>query len=553
MSDGDVQQAIHLFFETDGADLESSPVPHNVAPHAETTGIMQHEPITVDDDIVIDEFEDNFEVALQTSRLANQSTLPGGDPVPTTPGPTKASNLDADEAMARRLQEEFYSDMNELQETNGVRAPIAKTRETLVGPEDDYLGQIDSQLRRGSRRTASMFSDYLFSPLCILTAFTGGRPGTFNQRPPTSSAWGDAGSARLRLAEATGGDSERSAKQRSLSEMYRLPYEIMEHLSFDDAREQAKETKKWILVNIQDASIFDSQILNRDIWKSKTVQETIKESFLFLQYDKSGMDGQMYVRLYFPHAINVPPTSELNPFPIIAIVDPRTGEQVKVWTEAPKEPLDFVMQLHEFLDRYSLDNTAKNPVQRRNQTKQKLDIDHMTEEEMLDLATRNSLNDNEECSTLMHDDPDALTREQKVAHQKDKGKQLEENNLIELNGNDLTTLPSTPKQSSFQKIPQKIHHIEPRMGPGITAIKFKLADGSHVVRRFALTDKVVRIYEWIKADLLPQQAAQGGEDIADKQFELVSMSKNLIDDLDSTLEEAGLKQRTVMIEFVDNE
>jgi len=172
---------------------------------------------------------------------------------------------------------------------------------------------------------------------------------------------------------------------------------------------------------------------------------------------------------------------------------------------------------------------------------------------MLDLATRNSLNDSEECSTLRHDDPDALTRDQVAVNQEDRGEQLNENNLIDINGDDLTELPPTPRQSPFQKIPQKNHHIEPRMGPGITAIKFKLADGSHVVRRFALTDKVIRIYEWIKADLLPQQAAEGGEEIADRQFELVSMSKNLIDDLDATLEEAGLKQRTVMIEFVDNE
>lgn len=171
MSDGDVNQAIHLFFETDGADLDPSPTSHNVASHAEPTGLMQHDPITVDDDIVINEVDDDFQVALQTSRLANQSTSLGGDSVLTTPGSTRVSNLDTDEAMARRLQEEFYSDMNELQETNGVRAPIAKTRETLVGPEDDYLGQMDSQLRRGSRRSASMFSDCFISPLSILTTF----------------------------------------------------------------------------------------------------------------------------------------------------------------------------------------------------------------------------------------------------------------------------------------------------------------------------------------------------------------------------------------------
>lgn len=171
MSDDDVNQAIHLFFETDGADLDPSPASHNVASHAGPTGLMQHESITVDDDIVIDDVDDHFEEALQSSRFANQSTLPGVDSGLTTSGSTKASNLDADEAMARRLQEEFYSDMNELQETNGVRAPIAKTRETLVSPEDDYLGQIDSQLRRSGRRSASMFSDCFLSPLNILTTF----------------------------------------------------------------------------------------------------------------------------------------------------------------------------------------------------------------------------------------------------------------------------------------------------------------------------------------------------------------------------------------------
>ncbi len=53
-------------------------------------------------------------------------------------------------------------------------------------------------------------------------------------------------------------------------------------------------------------------------------------------------------------------------YPHIAIVDPRTGEQVKVWSGAPviKAP-DFLMQLHEFLDRYSLKQNARNPVAKR--------------------------------------------------------------------------------------------------------------------------------------------------------------------------------------------
>ena len=388
----------------------------------------------------------------------------------------------------------------------------------------------------------------------ILTVVYLGRGDVFNPRTPMlpSGVWDNGPESRRRLAEATNGASEQSAKQRSLAEMYRPPFEIMEHLEFDEARDQAKECKKWILINVQDTSIFDCQVLNRDIWKAKEVKDTIKENFLFLQYDKTGIDGQKYVRLYFPHAIDVPPTSALNPFPIIAIIDPRTGEQVKVWAETPKEPLEFVMQLHEFLERYSLDNSSKNPVQKPNQTTRKLDVDHMTEDEMLKEAMMRSLNNGEEAAGVHHD-PDQLTREQEK--DKGKGKQPEEVNLMEFDDDaPSTSAPTTP----FQTISKTSHHAEPPMGsPGITRIQFRLADGSRVVRRFTLGDRVSRLYEWIKADLLPEQAAKKGEEVteatSDKQFELVSMGKNLIDRLDSTLEEAQLKMGTVMIEFVDNE
>lgn len=363
----------------------------------------------------------------------------------------------------------------------------------------------------------------------------------------------EAGSARRYLAETTAGASEQSAKRQSLAEMYRPPYEIIDHLDLDEAREQAKELQKWILVNVQDTSIFDCQVLNRDIWKAKEVKDTIKENFIFLQYDRTGADGQLYVRRYFPHAQDVPPMSATNPFPIIAIVDPRTGEQVKVWTETPKKPLEFVMQLHEFLDRYSLDNTARNPVQKPGQSTRKLDVDHMTEEEMMELALKNSLNNGTEESGVRHD-PDELTREEERG--KGKGKQAEEDNLIDFDDDEPPAFEETP----FQAISKKNNHVEPPMdpkNPRITRIQFKLADGSRMIRRFSLDDQVIRIYEWIKADLLPEQAAKKGEEvteaISNKQFELVSMGKNLIDQLDSTLEEAQLKMGTVMIEFVDNE
>lgn len=532
VADGDLTQAVQLFFDMGGADMDA-PASSNATAPSQPLGASLNAPIALDHDDDDDMIEDDdFRVAVEASRSAGPTQ---DTSIPVTAGSSRlGEQWDDDETLARRLQEEFYSDIGP-QETNGVRAPIARTTETLVGPDEDYLEQMTARVR-GSRRSGN------------------GRGSIFNPRTPTmpsSGVWDNGPESRRRLAEATSGASEQSAKQLSLAEMYRPPYEIIEHMGFDEARDQAKEIKKWILVNIQDTSIFDCQVLNRDIWKAKEVKDTIKENFIFLQYDKTGIDGQKYVRLYFPHAIDVPPTSALNPFPIIAIIDPRTGEQVKVWTETPKKPLEFVMQLHEFLDRYSLDNSAKNPVQKPNQTARKLDVDHMTEDEMLKEAMMRSLNNGEDTAGVHHD-PDELTREQE--RDKAKGKQPQEINLMEFDDD----APLSSEKTPFQTISKTNHHVEPPMGsPGITRIQFKFADGSRVVRRFALNDHVSCLYEWIKADLLPEQAAKKGEEVtettSDKQFELVSMGKNLIDRLDSTLEEAQLKMGTVMIEFVDNE
>jgi len=40
---------------------------------------------------------------------------------------------------------------------------------------------------------------------------------------------------------------------------------------------------KWIMVNIMDSREFACQILNRDLWSDRTVQQTIRENFYFLQ------------------------------------------------------------------------------------------------------------------------------------------------------------------------------------------------------------------------------------------------------------------------------
>ena len=55
------------------------------------------------------------------------------------------------------------------------------------------------------------------------------------------------------------------------------------------------------------------------------------------------------------------------------------GEQVKAWQKIIT-PAEFILEIHEFLDRYSLSEQARNPIGSKNKIKK--DFDMMTEEQM---------------------------------------------------------------------------------------------------------------------------------------------------------------------------
>jgi len=155
VADGDLAQAVQLFFDMGGAEMDipaSSNAPVASTP-TQPSGPPRNAPIVVDDDadMEMDEDDDDFRVALEASR----STRPTQDnSASITAGSTRlGEQWDDDEAIARRLQEQFYSDIGP-QETNGVRAPIARTTETLLGPDEDFLEQITGA-RGGGRRGGS--------------------------------------------------------------------------------------------------------------------------------------------------------------------------------------------------------------------------------------------------------------------------------------------------------------------------------------------------------------------------------------------------------------
>jgi hypothetical protein len=359
-----------------------------------------------------------------------------------------------------------------------------------------------------------------------------GRPGIFNQRTTQTSVWdnsGDSSARRRELATATGGASETNSKSNLLAEMYRPPFEIMFQQGWDKARDLGKEEEKWLLVNIQDPAIFDCQILNRDIWKNEDIKVTVKENFIFMQYTKDDARADQYLNYYFQNR------ESQDAYPHIAVVDPRTGERVKVWSGPPVPvPVEFHASLHEFLDRYSLKAFAKNPVAARKPEPKKVDVNRMTEEEMLEMALQNSLG-NSEATGPKDDDPDALT---KASGDKGKAKaeEPEEAAEPESNGNG---------DKRFTSISDTKLHTEPTVtDPKVTTrIQFREASGGRIVRRFNLSDPVRTMYEWIKAG--------GWEGKEGLDFDIFVLNKNLLDYLDQTIEEAGLKNSSVMVEFAE--
>lgn len=128
-----------------------------------------------------------------------------------------------------------------------------------------------------------------------------------------------------------------------LSELFRPPVDITFCGSFQAARDYAKEQNKWLIVNVQDMSDFNCQVLNRDIWSSERLRAVIKKYFIFWQVAIDNTDGHRFQVFY---GIKV--------YPYIGIIDPRTGEEKLSYKTGFKLTHDDFMNK---LKGYLLENT----------------------------------------------------------------------------------------------------------------------------------------------------------------------------------------------------
>jgi hypothetical protein len=131
LTDNHLEQAIQLFFDSDGADMGAAMPQQTPAPAAQPSSRRYNQ-------------DDNGVVTIDSD----------DDDAP----------YEDDEAMARRLQQEAYGTTAGQED---IRAPMARTTETLVGPgstwahadddPDDITAAVHEQMMARQRRGSSLF------------------------------------------------------------------------------------------------------------------------------------------------------------------------------------------------------------------------------------------------------------------------------------------------------------------------------------------------------------------------------------------------------------
>ncbi|KYR02258.1 UAS domain-containing protein [Tieghemostelium lacteum] len=168
-----------------------------------------------------------------------------------------------------------------------------------------------------------------------------------------------------------------SGKQKTLAELFKPPLDILTFGSFEDIKIQAQEKHRFVLINVQDASEFACQRLNRDTWSDAKLKELISSNFVFWQVNSTHDEGKWFIQYY--------PTKE---YPYISIIDPRTGEEL-AHTYGFTDAEDMKEYLNEFISQNSYDKASKlHPSQINKNFKKKKFI---TEEEEIEMAIQLSL------------------------------------------------------------------------------------------------------------------------------------------------------------------
>ncbi|WVZ74454.1 hypothetical protein U9M48_022633 [Paspalum notatum var. saurae] len=112
-------------------------------------------------------------------------------------------------------------------------------------------------------------------------------------------------------------------KKSSVSELFRLPYELMFRGSFHGAKVHAAREDRFLVVNLQTrhgAGDFPSQLQNRDLWADELVHKVVKDSFVFFLLQKGNHSSEECSKVCSLYRIKE------EQLPAVLVLDPITGQ-----------------------------------------------------------------------------------------------------------------------------------------------------------------------------------------------------------------------------------
>lgn len=198
-----------------------------------------------------------------------------------------------------------------------VRAPIASFQDQIINPDYERRRMTEAVARDAEAMTRRMAFDRPVHPL----AAEGGAEDSAQGAMDAASTAGQA-----------------------INQLF-APPEYNEPGPYLQVIEQAKNEGKWVLVNIQQAEVFASHTLNRDVWSDDTIQDIVTGSFVFWQRDDKSTEGEQFCQYY----------SCGHQLPTVCVIDPRTRRKVKAWDGRKwVESHAAAEYLFGFLDEYSM-------------------------------------------------------------------------------------------------------------------------------------------------------------------------------------------------------
>ncbi|XP_035775373.1 UBX domain-containing protein 7-like [Anopheles albimanus] len=134
------------------------------------------------------------------------------------------------------------------------------------------------------------------------------------------------------------GEGPSAKKITRLEALFMPPFEILFSGGFDLAQRHGRSLDRWLLVNLQDDLNFCCQMLNRDLWSDARLKEFMRRNLVFWQQSNKTNDGAKFKTFY-----------KVRSEPYIAMIDPRTGEEVQNFSTTDLTPGRFLEALKEFL------------------------------------------------------------------------------------------------------------------------------------------------------------------------------------------------------------